>query len=114
MQRFHQIKTFDAAAASLSDTGFLKSDHNRRPMIFAGNSRRDNSDHARMPATSAHDNRRISHRIKFTGDLLFRGKEDLFFNFLSLAILVVEKISERRSFAFILCKKKLQRFFRCA
>jgi hypothetical protein len=67
-----------------------------------------------MPSACADDNCRISHRIKLTVDLLLGGEEDLLFNFLSLPILLIEEIGERRGFGFILCEKKSQRFFRRA
>src|SRR5437773_8389776 len=114
VQRFNQVKTFDTAPTALSDAVCLEPDHNRRPMIFPGNSRRDNSQHARMPLACPHDNCRITHRIKLASDLLLGGKQDLLFNFLPRPILLVEKISERGSFHFILCEKKLQRLLSCA
>src|SRR5438046_9302196 len=108
VQRFNQVKTFDTAPTALSDAVCLEPDHNRRPMIFPGNSRRDNSQHARMPLACPHDNCRITHPIKLASDLLLGAKQDLLFNFLPRPTLLVEKIRQPSTFHSILCENKLQ------
>ena len=76
-------------------------------MILARDSRCDNSQHARVPASRAHDDCRISGRIELIGDLLLRREEDLLLDFLAFAILFVEKFGKLRSFAFVVREKKL-------
>ena len=83
-------------------------------MIFAGNSRSDNSQDARMPAACAYDDRRVAHRVVITTDLLLRRKEDLLFHTLALAVLFIEKFCQYSRFVLIFRKKKVQRFFRRA
>ena len=103
VQRFNQIQAFDAAAASFANTLFLEPDHNRRPMIFARNSRGNNSQYPRMPAARVNDDRRIAPRIELPGNLLVRGEVNFLFDFLSLAVLFVKQFSERRPLGFVLC-----------
>src|SRR5205085_8518280 len=80
IQRSNQIEPFDATATCFSNTVCLNSNHDRWPMIFAGNSRSDNSQDARMPAACGDDDRRVAHRVVSTSDLLLRRKEDFFFH----------------------------------
>src|SRR5437762_4815789 len=107
IQRSNQIEPFDATATCFSNTVCLHPNHDRRPMIFAGNSRSDNSQDARMPAACAYDDRRVAHRVVITTDLLLRRKEDLLFHTLALAVLFIEKFCQCSRFILIFRKKKL-------
>src|SRR2546421_11495827 len=79
-QRLHQIKTFNAAAATLSDAAFIKSDHNRWAMKLVRDPGSDDAEDARMPTAFEHDNRGVTFRIEFLRDFFLRRAENLFFH----------------------------------
>src|SRR5262249_35345441 len=110
----NQIESFNASAATFSDAGFVKPDHDRRPVIFVNNARGDNSQNARVPVAFVNNNRGVARGIEFLGDLSVARGEDLFLDLLPLAILLVQKFREFGCFACIMRQQKPKRFLRGA
>ncbi len=52
-ERLHQMKTRNAAAASFAKTAIIKSNHDCRTMIFVGQSRCHDAEHAGMPTAGS-------------------------------------------------------------
>src|ERR1700694_3629271 len=100
-ERFDQRHSFDATSASLAQTGFVETNDDRWPMIFLGEPRRDNAEHARLPAARPDDNRSIARRIAIWSYLFVGRREDLFFDRLPFAVLRVELRRQLRRFVFV-------------
>ena len=65
----NQIESFNTSAASFSNTGFVKPDHDRWPVIFVNNARGDDSQDAGVPVALVNNNRGVARGIEFLGDL---------------------------------------------
>ena len=90
LQRLHHRKTIDAPPAAFARPARIESNHNRWPMVFSRETRSDDSEHARMPASCSNHNRSVPLRFKRCRDLLIGGGADFPFHCLPLAILRIE------------------------
>ena len=96
------------ASSTDADAVLIDTDHNRGAMILTCDPRGYDSQNTGMPASLRNHDGRIALGIELGRDLFFRRGEDLFFNFLSLSILFVQKFGELTCFRFILGEQKPQ------
>src|SRR5438270_8418825 len=91
VERRYERQAFNAASASLSESGRIEGDQDRGPAIFSGETGGDNPKHARMPLARSKDNGRVAFRLESFLQFLFRVLADFSFDSLTFAVLRVQE-----------------------
>ena len=95
VQRRDERKPFDAASAAFAHARFIEADDEGGTVMPLLQARRDDADHARMPARRADDDGRIARGVEPLRELRFRLLKDRLLHRAPLAILRVEIRGQR-------------------
>src|SRR5262249_25478434 len=96
---------FDASSAPFANSILIKADDDSWSMISLGDPRCHDAQYSLMPTALANHDCCVACRIEMILNLLYRQVENLFFHFLSLAILPVELAREHGCLAVIVSEQ---------
>ncbi len=113
-QRVDERKPFDATATAFAKPAFIEPNQQRRPMMSAHHTGRDDSEHSMVPLTPACNDARMDGGIVVFFDPLLDFEDQVFFNALPGAILAIKAVRQLRRFADVVAEQKAERFERGA